>query len=144
MSSGTVAGSRVQACIHILSAPHPQTQERLVCYCRTTSASTAPCTSRRTCCPTHCASYCAPCQPLLRKPRASLHRHPVCPAPFGFPFSAMVGVPHRPLLPSLPTPKLSRWQIPVRARPYTRLPKCTGCAVFPSMAPISIDEFYTD
>ena len=41
-------------------------QERLVFYCRTTSASTAPCTSRRTCCPTHCASYCAPCQPLLR------------------------------------------------------------------------------
>ena len=35
-------------------------------YCRTTSASTAPCTSRRICCPTHCASQCAPCQPLLR------------------------------------------------------------------------------
>jgi hypothetical protein len=33
------------------------------------SASTAPCTSstsRRMCCPTHCASYCAPCQPLWR------------------------------------------------------------------------------
>ena len=29
---------------------------------RTTSASTAPCTSRRTCCPTHCAGDCAPCQ----------------------------------------------------------------------------------
>jgi len=41
-------------------------KERLVCYCRTTSASTAPRTSRRMCCPTHCASYCAPCQPLLR------------------------------------------------------------------------------
>jgi len=40
--------------------------ERLVFYCRTTSASTAPCTPRRMCCPTHCASYCAPCQPLLR------------------------------------------------------------------------------
>jgi len=40
--------------------------ERLVFHCRTTSASTAPCTSRRMCCPTHCASYCAPCQPLLR------------------------------------------------------------------------------
>jgi len=40
--------------------------ERLVFYCRTTSASTAPCTSRRMCCPTHCASYCAPCQPHLR------------------------------------------------------------------------------
>ena len=35
---------------------HPQ---RLVLYCRTTSANTAPCTSRRVCCPTHCASYCA-------------------------------------------------------------------------------------
>jgi len=34
--------------------------------CRKTGASTAPCTSRWTCCPTHCASYCAPCQPLLR------------------------------------------------------------------------------
>ena len=48
-------------------------KERLVFYCRTTSASnrttsasTAPCTSRRMCYPTHCASYCAPCQPLLR------------------------------------------------------------------------------
>ena len=39
--------------------------ERLVSYCQTASASTAPCTSRRMCCPTHCASYCAPCQPLL-------------------------------------------------------------------------------
>ena len=29
---------------------------------RTTSASTAPCTSRRACCPTHCAGDCAPCQ----------------------------------------------------------------------------------
>jgi len=31
-----------------------------------TSARTAPCTSRRVCCPTHCARYCAPCQPLFR------------------------------------------------------------------------------
>ena len=30
--------------------------ERLVFYCRTTSASTTPCTSRRMCCPTHCAT----------------------------------------------------------------------------------------
>ena len=29
-------------------------------------ASTAPCTSRRMRCPTHCASYGAPCQPLLQ------------------------------------------------------------------------------
>ena len=29
-------------------------------------ASTALCTSRRMCCPTHCASCWAPCQPLLR------------------------------------------------------------------------------
>ena len=35
--------------------------QRLVSYCRTTSASTAPCTSRRRCCLTHCAGYCAPC-----------------------------------------------------------------------------------
>jgi len=28
--------------------------------------STAPRTSRKMCCPTHCASYRAPCQPLLR------------------------------------------------------------------------------
>jgi hypothetical protein len=40
--------------------------ERLVFHCRTTSASIAPCTSRRMCCPTHCARYSAPCQPLLR------------------------------------------------------------------------------
>jgi len=40
--------------------------QRLVFYCRTASASTAPCTSRRMCYPTHCANYCAPCQPLLR------------------------------------------------------------------------------
>jgi len=39
---------------------------RLVFDCRTTSASTSPCPSIRMCCPTHCASYCAPCQPLLR------------------------------------------------------------------------------
>ena len=43
---------------------HPD--QRLVFYCRATSASTAPCTSRRMCCLTHCASYCAPCQPPLR------------------------------------------------------------------------------
>ena len=36
-----------------------QGHQRLVCYCKTTSASTAPCTSRRTCCPTHFAKYCA-------------------------------------------------------------------------------------
>ena len=41
--------------------------ERLVFHCRTTSASAAPCTSRRMSCLTHCASYGAPCQPLLRE-----------------------------------------------------------------------------
>jgi len=46
--------------------PHTSQREGLVFYCRTTSASTAPCTSRSMCCPTHCASYCAPCLPLLR------------------------------------------------------------------------------
>ena len=40
--------------------------QRLVVYYPTTSASTAPCISRRSCCPTQCASYCAPCQPLRR------------------------------------------------------------------------------
>ena len=41
-------------------------REGLVLYCRTTSASTAPCMFRRMCCPTHCASMCAPCQPLVQ------------------------------------------------------------------------------
>jgi len=45
-----------------LKSPHT---DRLVFYCRTTSASTAPCTSRRMCSLMHCASYCAPRQPLL-------------------------------------------------------------------------------
>ena len=39
--------------------PADRAEERLVFYCQTTSVSTAPC-------PTHRASYCAPCQPLLR------------------------------------------------------------------------------
>ena len=43
----------------------PQISEGLVIYCRTTSASTAPCTSRRTCCPAHCASYCADAHLLI-------------------------------------------------------------------------------
>ena len=34
------------------------TRERLVFYCRTTSTSTAPCTSRRTCRPKYCDIYC--------------------------------------------------------------------------------------
>ena len=40
--------------------------ERTVSFCRPTSASAAPCTSRRMCCPMHCASYCASCPLLLR------------------------------------------------------------------------------
>ena len=40
--------------------------ERLVFSCRTTSASTAPRTPRRMCCPTHCAIHHAQCQPLSR------------------------------------------------------------------------------
>ena len=36
---------------------------------------TAPCTSRRMCCPAHCASYCAPCQTLLRS-FSGLNRSP--------------------------------------------------------------------
>ena len=34
--------------------------QRLVVYCRKTSASNAPCTSRRTCCRTHCAHHRSP------------------------------------------------------------------------------------
>ena len=40
--------------------------EGYIFHCRTTSASTARYKSRRMCCPTHCASNCAPCQPCLR------------------------------------------------------------------------------
>ena len=40
--------------------------QRVVFHCPTTGTSTAPCTPRRTCCPTHCATYCDPCQTLLR------------------------------------------------------------------------------
>jgi len=40
-------------------------QQSLVSHCRTTSASTAPCTSKRMCCPARCASNYASCQPLL-------------------------------------------------------------------------------
>ena len=36
-------------------------EERLVFHCRTSS--TTPWTSRRMCCPTHCAGHYAPCQP---------------------------------------------------------------------------------
>jgi len=38
-------------------------QQRLVFDCRTISASTAPCISRRRCCPAHCASYSSADQP---------------------------------------------------------------------------------
>ena len=50
----------------------------LVCYCRTTSASTEPCTSRKMCCPTHCASCCAPCQPLVRAFSGWMRSPPTC------------------------------------------------------------------
>ena len=56
--------------------PHPP--EKLIFYCRTTSASTAPCTSRRMCCPTHCATYCAPSQPLLRVISGWIRSPPFC------------------------------------------------------------------
>jgi len=50
---------------HAASQLEPvQMHEILVFYCRTTSASTAPCTFGRMCYPTHCASYCAPCPPV--------------------------------------------------------------------------------
>ena len=53
-------------------------KKRLVFYCRTTSASTAPCTSRRMCCPTHCANNCAPCQPLVRAFSGWMGAHHSC------------------------------------------------------------------
>ena len=61
---GEALGCRVEGLGFRFEAPAPR-GERLVFYCRTTSASTAPCTSRRMCCPMHCASYCVPCQQLL-------------------------------------------------------------------------------
>ena len=42
-----------------VQASGPYSSKILVFSCRTTSASTAPCTPRRMCCLTHCASYCA-------------------------------------------------------------------------------------
>ena len=42
--------------------------KRSVSYRRTTSASNAPSTSRRTWCPTHCANYCVTCQPTGPNP----------------------------------------------------------------------------
>jgi len=57
---------QVRTACRRVSSDNGTVVERLVFYCRTTSASTAPCTSRSMCCLTHCASYCAPCQPLLR------------------------------------------------------------------------------
>ena len=47
------------------ASEHRNCQARLVFHCPTTSASTANCTSRSMCFLTHCASYCALCQPLL-------------------------------------------------------------------------------
>ena len=43
-----------------------QVRYRLVFHGRTTRASTAPCISSKMRCPTHWATNCAPCQPLLR------------------------------------------------------------------------------
>ena len=60
-------GSEVTRSVPLSRVGSTPDSEKLVFYCRTTSASTAPCTSRRRCCLTHCASDCAPCQPLLRK-----------------------------------------------------------------------------
>ena len=50
--------------------------QRLVIHYRTTSASAAPGASRRMCCPTHCASSCAPCQPLLRESSGRFQSRP--------------------------------------------------------------------
>ena len=56
-------------------------REILVFYCRTASASTALYTSRRMCCPTHCARYCDPCQPLLPAlPRGATASRAVAPS----------------------------------------------------------------
>ena len=44
-------------------------------YLHRKTTSTAPCLSSRTCGPTHCARYCAPCQPLLQAYSGSSLRH---------------------------------------------------------------------
>jgi len=49
------------------SSPATVGRAGLVFHCRTISASTAPCTPRRMCCPTHCAGYCISCQSLVRE-----------------------------------------------------------------------------
>jgi len=112
---GSEAGSNlrpIDSCITQLEAQGPyrtcneskeeeaqRERERLVCYCPKTSASTAPCTSRRMCCPTHCTSYYAPCQPLGRafsgwirsspptqqeRRHSYPHQHDHAPTPCGF------------------------------------------------------------
>ena len=66
-----------------LTPVDPRGRKRDWClYCRTISTSTALCTSITMCCPTHCASYCAPCQPLLRSISGWIRFPP--PTPFLF------------------------------------------------------------
>ena len=60
------SGSILSKSVFLRRDLHEKRAERLVFHCRTTSASTAPYTSRMMCCPTHCGNYCASCQPLLR------------------------------------------------------------------------------
>jgi hypothetical protein len=55
-----------------LSPEQPANQERLVIYCRTTSASAAHAT--------HCATFCTPCQPLLRAFSGWIRSPPPSPA----------------------------------------------------------------
>ena len=68
-TSSTGRGSRKIG----ISLPNKQCQHRTFFFFSITldqelsdTKITAICTSRGICCPTHCASYCGPCQPLLR------------------------------------------------------------------------------
>ena len=65
--------------------------QRLVFCCRTTSASTAPCASRRMCCPAHRVNNCAQCEPLLLFPNGfDLHLSQLFPNGFDLHLSQTV------------------------------------------------------
>ena len=60
---GRGSGTAAQSCVCDGAC---MASRELVFHCQTTSVRTAPCTSRRMYCPTHCAGWSSPCQPLLR------------------------------------------------------------------------------
>ena len=82
-------------------------EERLIYYCRTISASTAPCTSRRMCRPTHCNSHYSPCQPLLRALFGWIRPPPPTPCLFFFNLSFLPFPSQLPLPPLSPLPPLA-------------------------------------